>query len=409
MKRLKAILMGEEVGLLEQGRNGKLSFRYDPEWLAKEESRPLSQSLPLQPEKFNEKQCAPFFGGLLPEEQNREVIARNLGITSRNDFAMLREIGGECAGAVSLIEVNETRTSEPHAYEPISEAGLIAILEQLPQRPLLAGRSQVRLSLAGAQNKVALLLNDTEFAIPLHKSPSTHIIKPEHDRFPGLADNEAYCLKLASAVGLNVCEAGVRQFGKHRCLLITRYDRILRDGAVQRLHQEDFCQALAIPRLTKYQSEGGPGLGQCFELLRQASTSPAKDLLQLFHCVLFNYLIGNHDAHGKNFSLLYSTVNAHPIIRLAPFYDLISTAIYPELSEKMAMKIGKTYHPEELRLRDWEFHWRDIGFSSRQARRQSLQFIDALTHQLGPPGNEVESAIQATIAKRSTVLRKLFS
>lgn len=409
MKRLKVILMGEEVGLLEQGREGKLSFRYDPEWLAKEGRRPLSQSLPLQPEKFNEKQCAPFFGGLLPEEQNREVIARNLGITSRNDFAMLREIGGECAGAVSLIDVNETPTSAPHAYEPISEADLIGILDQLPQRPLLAGKSEVRLSLAGAQNKIALLWDDTKFAIPLHESPSTHILKPEHDRFPGLADNEAYCLKLASVAGLNVCKAVVRQFGKHRCLLVARYDRILREGTVRRLHQEDFCQALAIPRLTKYQSEGGPGLARCFERVRQASTSPAKDLLQLFHCVLFNYLIGNHDAHGKNFSFLYSAVNGSPSIRLAPFYDLISTAIYPELSGKMAMKIGKTYHPEALRLRDWELYWKEIGFSSRQARRQSLQFIDALTRQVGLPGNEAESAIQAIIAKRSTVLRKLFS
>jgi len=409
MKRLKVILMGEQVGFLEQSREGRLSFRYDPQWLAKKGSRPLSQSLPLRAEKFSEKECAPFFGGLLPEEHNREVVARNLGITPRNDFAMLREIGGECAGAVSLVDVNETPIPAPNKYEPIPEAGLIAILDQLPQWPLLAGKAEIRLSLAGAQNKVALLLDATGFAIPLHESPSTHVLKPEHAHFPGLADNEAYCLKLAAVAGLKVCAAVVRRFGPHRCLLVTRYDRILRDGAVQRLHQEDFCQALAIPSLTKYQSEGGPGLAQCFELVRRASSSPAKDLLELFHCVLFNYLIGNHDAHGKNFSLLYAAIEDRTVIRLAPFYDLISTAIYPELSGKMAMKIGKSYQPEALRLSDWELYWKNIGFSPRQARRQSLQFIDGLADPCSPPKNEVESRIQVIIAQRLTDLRTLFS
>ncbi|MCH8474278.1 MAG: type II toxin-antitoxin system HipA family toxin [Opitutales bacterium] len=408
MKRLKVILMGEQVGVLIQSREGKLSFHYDPQWLAKEGSLPLSQSLPLRAEKFNQKECAPFFGGLLPEENNREIIARNLGITPRNDFAMLREIGGECAGAASIIDPDQTPPTPTKEYEPISDADLIAILDQLPQRPLLAGKAEIRLSLAGAQNKVALLSDATGFAIPLHESPSTHILKPEHNRFPGLADNEAYCLKLASALGLKVCDAEVTQQGPHRCLLVTRYDRILREGSVQRLHQEDFCQALAIPSLTKYQSEGGPDLAQCFELVRRASSSPAKDLLQLFYCVLLNFLMGNHDAHGKNFSLLYSPINDRSAIRLAPFYDLISTAIYPELSGKMAMKIGKSYKPEAMRLRDWELYWKAIGFSSNQARRQSLQFIDALTERSGPPANEIESRIQTIITQRSKYLRRLF-
>lgn len=409
MKRLKVILAGEQIGHLEQNREGKLSFRYDPAWLKEEGSHPLSQSLPLRPEPFNEKECAPFFGGLLPEDPNREIIARNLGITSRNDFAMLREIGGECAGAVSLIDADETPILPSDAYEPITEADLISILNQLPQRPLLAGKAEIRLSLAGAQNKLALRLDARGFSIPLHESPSTHILKPEHDRFPGLADNEAYCLKLASAVGLNVCEAEVRQFEQHRCLLVSRYDRALRNGTVLRLHQEDFCQALSIPSLTKYQNEGGPGLARSFELVRRASASPAKDLLQLFYCVLFNYLIGNHDAHGKNFSLLYLPIDDLRVVRLAPFYDLISTAIYPELTKKMAMKIGKSYQPESLRLRDWELYWKAIGFSPRQALRQSLQFIDAVEQQCATPGSEVESRIQLVIAGHSAVLRRLFS
>ena len=408
MKQLMVILLGQEVGILEQNSVGKITFRYRTEWLEQKVNRPLSQSLPLRKEKFNEKECAPFFGGLLPEEQNREIIARNLGISPRNDYAMLREIGGECAGAVSLIPIDATSAPKSSAYQEISEAELIEILDQLPQRPLLAGRAEIRLSLAGAQNKVALYINKTGYALPLQESPSSHILKPEMDRFPGLADNEAYCLKLAAAVGLNVCQAEIRQLGPHRCILVTRYDRLVRNNSMQRLHQEDFCQALAIPSRNKYQMEGGPSLSQCFDLVRKASTRPAQDLLQLFNGVLYNYLIGNHDAHGKNFSLLYGSSEEPLSLRLAPFYDLICTAIYPQLTSKMAMKIGKSSLPEEITSRDWERYWESIGFSRKQARKQTLQFIDGLSLQCGAPENEVQAQIQDVITKRSEWLHGLF-
>lgn len=346
-----------------------------------------------------------LFRGLLPEEQNREIIARNLGITPRNDYAMLREIGGECAGAVSLIPLDEAIKAADHSYEPIPETELIGILDQLPQRPLLAGRSEVRLSLAGAQNKIALRLDDSGYAIPKNESPSTHLLKPELSRFPGLAENEAYCLKLAASAGLNTCQAEAIQLGPYRCLLVNRYDRVSRDGAVERLHQEDFCQAMGISSRTKYQSEGGPGLAQCFELLRRASSSPAQDLLQLFNAVLFNFLIGNHDAHGKNFSLLYVPEDDRVLVRLAPFYDLVSTAIYPELTPRMAMEIGKSSLPAECRLRDWELYWEAIGFSQKQARRQTIETMDGLLDLCESPKSAVESTIQSVIRERADALR----
>lgn len=407
MKQLKVILLGYDVGALEQSRDGRLSFAYSESWLASEWSRPLSQSLPLQSEPFSERECAPFFGGLLPEEHNREIVAKNLGITPRNDFAMLREIGGECAGAVSLLPVNEEPVTAKNRYEPVTESDLISILEQLPKRPLLAGRAEIRLSLAGAQNKVALRLEDNGYAIPLHESPSTHILKPEWERFPGLVDNEVYCLRLASSVGLSACKAEAKQFGPHRCLLVTRYDRVIAAGNIHRLHQEDFCQALGILSRIKYQNEGGPGLAQSFDLVRKTSSSPARDLLQLFNGVLFNYLIGNHDAHGKNFSLLYSALNEPMSVRLASFYDMISTACYPELTTRMAMKIGKTYESTELRQRDWELYWEAIGFSSKQARRQTLQFIENMTSLCQSPENDAEAKIQEIIIQRSNRLRAL--
>jgi serine/threonine-protein kinase HipA len=247
MKELRVILLGRPVGLLRQEEDGKMTFRYDAAWLGHETARPLSQSLPLRAEAFTEKECAPFFGGLLPEEQNREIVARNLGITPRNDYAMLREIGGECAGAVSLIPADQAPKTSDYSYEPISEAELIKILDQLPQHPLLAGSSEVRLSLAGAQNKIALRLDDSGYSIPKNESPSTHLLKPEVSRFPGLAENEAYCLKLAASIGLKTCQVEALQLGPYRCLLVNRYDRLSRNDAVERLHQEDFCQAMGIP------------------------------------------------------------------------------------------------------------------------------------------------------------------
>ncbi|WP_269524953.1 type II toxin-antitoxin system HipA family toxin [Coraliomargarita parva] len=409
MKQLKVILQGNEVGCLEQGADGRIAFSYKPEWLANSEARPLSQSLPLQSQSFNERECISFFGGLLPEEHNREVIARNLGITARNDFALLKEIGGECAGSVTLIPVEANPEPESNRYEAISESDLIRILDQLPQRPLLAGKSEIRLSLAGAQNKVALKLDASGYAIPLHEAPSTHILKPEIERFPGLVENEAYCLQLAAEVGLTTCKAEAKQFGPHKCLLVQRYDRIQQDAKIHRLHQEDFCQALGIPSRTKYQTEGGPGLSECFQLIRKVSANPARDLLQLSNAVLFNYLIGNNDAHGKNFSLLYSAPSETYSTRLAPFYDLICTACYPELSAKMAMKIGKSYLPSELRIRDWDLYWEAIGFSATQARRQALQFIDRLNDACQTPQNETQTKVQQVISDHSMSLRSILS
>lgn len=239
MKALNVYFHGELAGALELTPEGRIEFSYNGDWLESKGAHPLSQSLPLQPETFEERECIGFFGGLLPEEYNREIFARNLGITARNDYAMLREIGGECAGAVSLVAPETTPDKTEHSYTSISESELIEILDQLPQRRLLAGRAQVRLSLAGAQNKVALFKEGKEFSLPLHESPSSHFLKPEWERFPKLSLNEAYCLNLARRAGLPTTEAEAITFGPHHCLVVERYDRIRdRTGQLQRLHQE---------------------------------------------------------------------------------------------------------------------------------------------------------------------------
>lgn len=407
MKTLGVYFYGKQVGILSQDALGQYAFQYGRDWLDSPHARSISQSLPLRSEVFEERECVGFFGGLLPEDYNRELIARNLGITAHNDYAMLREIGGECAGAVALLDPAADFSARQHAYHSVSAEELEAILDTLPQKPLLAGEAEVRLSLAGAQNKLALYHDANGFALPLHESPSSHIIKPEPESFPGLVENENLCLRLARTVGLSCAEAEPLTLGKHRCLLVRRYDRKRNGAYLARLHQEDFCQALGIPSRLKYQTEGGPHLVHCFDLIRSASSRPARDLISLFEAVLFNYLIGNNDAHAKNFSLLYVPSGDRIQVELAPLYDLVCTASYAGLSPKMAMKIGSKYLPEDVRLRHWEAYWKEIGFSVKQAQHQTRLFMEKMEKSLsGGAGNGTEETIQGIISDRLFKLHK---
>jgi len=410
MKTLIVYFHGRKIGMLTQDSIGKYSFQYDPEWIREPAAHPLSQSLPLREEAYEERACAGYFGGLLPEDLNRDLIARNIGITGGNDYAMLKVIGGECAGAVSILDPEQEITVREHSYHPVSQEELETILDTLPHKPLLAGEAEVRLSLAGAQNKLAVYHDKNGFALPLHESPSTHILKPEVKGFPGLVENEATCMELAKKAGLPTATVKAIQIGPHRCLMVERYDRIGEGEQLHRLHQEDFCQAMGISSRYKYQNEGGPTLEQCFQLVRECSSRPAKDLIILFETVIFNFLIGNNDAHGKNFSLIYRPSGDQLRVELAPLYDLVSTAAYPGLSPRMAMKVGSKYDPADLRLRHWESYWETIGFSPKQANRQTRNFLERVEQLLpGLASSEMGEKIQGIIQDRRRALTRLLT
>lgn len=367
---------GKLVGALRLDEHGDMSFAYAPDWLSDPAAPPLSASLPKQAETFNRRACRPFFAGLLPEEGQREAVARALGLSKGNDFALLRALGGDVAGALTLWPEGEAPPAamEHAAPEPLGDNALIAILEELPKRPLLAGNEGLRLSLAGVQSKIPVVLVDGAIALTAPGQPTTHILKPPIERFPGTTENEAFAMTLAAEIGLSVAPVEPRVVAGRRFLLIERYDRAHdANGRVVRLHQEDFCQALGIPPEHKYAAEGGPTFKTGFELVRRVAARPAVEVLKLLDAAIFNLIVGNADAHGKNYSLLYTADGA----TLAPLYDLLSTVAYPELSPKLAMKIAKCATLEEIDESTWPKFAADAGLAAPFVRRRVKELAAA--------------------------------
>jgi serine/threonine-protein kinase HipA len=409
-RTLDVYLHEELVGHLVQDDGGQMSFEYLESWLAKPRAAALSQSLPLRKERFPAKECRGFFGGILPEESKREIIARNLGISAHNDYAMLEKIGGECAGAVTFIPAGQEVPKRDYHYRKLDAKELAGILRELPKRPLLAGEEGIRLSLAGAQDKVAVRIEGEEVSLPLGGAPSTHILKPAVERFAGVVFNEALCMTLAAHMNLPTAKVETRKVEDVDYLLIERYDRkrIMTDGvpAVERLHQEDFCQAQNIVSEMKYQKEGGPSFKQCFALLRNVSTTPVIDLASLLDAAIFNYLVGNNDAHGKNFSLVYPDKE----IRLAPLYDVISTVFYPELAIEMAMRIGREYSSDRVTPKDFEQLAEDAGLAKPLVRRRVPELATVAIEALGKIkiSGKVSDEVVDLIRKRCARAREKF-
>ena len=373
---LEVWLFANRIGTLALV-DGRLNFCYAPNWLSHKDVIALSASLPLQAEPFDDRKTRPFFAGLLPEGQMRRLIAQQFQVSGQNDFALLDHIGGECAGAVTFLEPGQalpvpTRNDN---VQWLSNDEVVAILDELPRRPMLAGKDGLRLSLAGAQDKLPVVFDGARIGLPLNGTPSSHILKPAITAVEDSVINEGFCMALAEAMQLKPAKSKIHQVLDRSFLLVERYDRLIdAQGNLQRLHQEDFCQTLGVVPEMKYQNEGGPDLAQCFDLVRNATRPSAPHVLRLLDCVIFNALIGNHDAHAKNFALLYTAKT--PV--LAPFYDTLSTAVYPTLTQKMAMKIGSKYKFSEVEKRHWEQFAEGVGFTKAQAKRRILELAKLL-------------------------------
>lgn len=344
------------AGTLATTADRGMVFSYDTSYLSRKTKKALSISLPLDSIEYGQKECLPFFSGLLPEGNVKRRISNYLHISETSTLKLLQELGGECAGMISILSENEKPTEvstvsfDEKNYEFITESKLSEIIENIDTRPLLKAKEDLRLSLAGAQEKLPLAYFNNKFYLPQNGAPSTHIVKPSGvDDLSTLAINEYACMKLASFCGLKTPAVELRTIGKSTFLLEERYDRNIKKKKIERLHQEDMCQALGIMSDQKYQNDGGPSIANIYTLIYKNSEIPLLDTRDFLEYVIFNFAIGNCDAHGKNYSFLYEK----GAIRLSPIYDTVCTLVYPGLTKKLSMKIGKHYEISKVNALDF--------------------------------------------------------
>lgn len=359
----------ELVGTLWLDEHRDFVFQYQPGWIENPDSLPISLQLPLRTDAYENNFSRPFFANLLPEAEVRRLLAARYGISAGNDFGLLAEIGGECAGALSLLTSSIQPTGNGE-YKKITDTHLDERIAEMPSRPLLSPEGAERLSLAGAQNKLPVTIKNGELFVPLGASPSSHILKPKISAYEETVENEAFCMLLAQKMGLDVPDVTIHQTPKNKLLSVKRYDRIPdKSGNLVRLHQEDFCQALGLMPNQKYESEEGPGFKRCFDLLMEHSKDPIRDKTRLIRWAFFNYLIGNSDAHAKNISMLITREGTF----LAPFYDLMSTNVYAGLDAKLSMKVGGKYKRREIAGRHWERFAEDAGVKSDVVKEAGIR------------------------------------
>jgi serine/threonine-protein kinase HipA len=422
-ERLWVVYEAQVVATLERRDDGGLALTYTELAIELAEGRVLlSASLPVRREPYQESELMPFFDGLLPEEMVRQRLAIRLRIEPSDTFGFLREIGRECAGAFSVIpEGADPIAAENEGVAWLSEDDLAATIRDLAARPLGVEPAQdIRISLAGAQDKLVLVVADGRVGLPRGTTPSTHILKPESQvvrgrrrlpAFPGLVANEAFCMKLADLSGLNVPPIELMMIDGEPAIIIERYDREHVEHHIRRLHQEDFCQALGVPSFRKYEKDGGPGLPEYLELVGRYSSRVVDDEPELIQRVAFNYAIGNADAHAKNFSLLYPELG---VARLAPAYDLISTHVYGHLTHDMATSVNGMYDSRAFQAIHWQRELIRLGLRERFYAGRLSDLADrieaAVPHALtwitaeGLP-HRIVDAVAAVVHERLAVLR----
>lgn len=348
------------VGTLRR-RDGGMSFAYAESWIASEDGFAVSLSLPLDGD-FDDARATRFFANLLPEANVRTLVCRRLGISEGNDFALLAAIGGECAGALSILPDGADPAARSDEYELLPPKKLAELASGYDALPLVDGDGRARLSLAGAQDKLPVKIDGARVLLPIGGSPSTHILKFPNRDYKHLPANEVVVMELARRVGLPTVRSGFRPIGAEGLCLVERYDRVRASGggAIERLHQEDFCQATGRGASAKYEDEGGPSFATSVELVREHSVTPLEDVDALVRWLAFNAIAGNADGHAKNLSLLMRDG-----LRLAPFYDLVCTRSYEALDRRLAMNVGGERDPDRLRATHLEACARSLDLKPR--------------------------------------------
>jgi len=426
--RLNVFLNSRHVGQLNRESSGAIDFRYEPTWLGWEHTLPVSLSLPLREERYIGAPVANVFDNLLPDNDGiRKHVAARVNATGIDAFSLLAALGRDCVGALQFLP--DGVTPDPAgtiAGRPISDDEIAAMLGNLARNPLgLDDDADFRISIAGAQEKTALLWSEGRWFKPTGTTPTTHIFKPPIGQLANGIDlsnsveNEFLCLKLTEAFGLPTASAEMATFGDTRTLIVKRFDRLLTDNQrLLRVPQEDCCQALSVPRTIKYEKDRGPGIQQILQLLA-ASDEPSLDQRRFFKAQIVFWLLGATDGHAKNFSVFLSPGGG---FNLTPLYDVLSAE--PSLAShqlrqnqmKMAMAVGTQRHYviKEITAR----HFIQTAEKARLGSQVALDVIDEVIASSPKAVSMVESqlpndypaplaeAVFAGIARRVTMLEQ---
>lgn len=361
MSELLIVIEGNLIGRVRAERSGRLSLGYEPAWRESAEGHSLSVSMPLAQITYPQKLVMPYLWNLLPENPNvLQRWAQQYHVSAANPFKLLANVGADVPGAAQFIppeRLEEIQSARRPTIEWMTIDELAERLRQLRtdiaavRRPGDIGK----MSLPGVQAKTAYYYDSQKnrWGVPGGRTPTTHIIKPCVPGFDGLVENEHLCQNIAARLGMPAANSYVLALDQ-TYIVVERYDRLPPPPGspfVQRIHQEDACQALGLMPGKKYQEEGGPGIAQIVTLIRRVSSDPETDVDRFLQANMFNWLIGGTDAHAKNYSLL---ISAGDEVRLAPLYDVSSQLPYPKLIEqRVAMKIGDHYDIARIGIADW--------------------------------------------------------
>ncbi len=432
---LDVSINGRRVGTLDKQANGAIGFVYAFDWLDWRHAFPVSLSLPLGDERYTGARVTAVFENLLPDSAPiRTRVAEQVGARGSDAFSLLSEIGRDCVGAMQFVPVGEgDPLSAGIAGTPMDDTDIERQLNNLARAPLgIEGDEDFRISVAGAQEKTALLWHQDRWWRPTGTTPTTHILKPQIGQIESAGgtidlsdsvENEHYCLTLLRAFGLETANTRMETFGETRTLVVERFDRRWvagdADGSrrLLRLPQEDFCQALSVPPTAKYQNEGGPGIVQLMALL-QGSDDPLADRLAVFKAHILFWLIGAPDGHAKNFSVFLKPGGR---FALTPFYDVMTGQLAADNGQirrnafKLAMSAGdnRHYRMDEISGRHFVETGREAGLSAAviddifaQIHAASDDALEAAAQAMpaGFPG-QISDAVARAVSERLRLLR----
>lgn len=397
---LVVLMNGDRIGTLVRSGDRRFRFLYDQD--LKADQTPLSVQMPVSARRYREATLGRWIAGLFPDRP--ELLRqwrRAFGVRGESEFDLLLHVGEDVAGAAQFVlpdRVDQVMEQEGE-LRTLTQANVEEMLRlTLGSRSVTIGHaSEGKFSLAGAQAKVALRMQDGVWADPSGSTPSTHIIKPGIAGLPDQEFVEDVTMRLAAQIGLNVAATSVQNFGQIRALVVERFDRVRFRAKIQRIHQEDIGQALGISPLRKYESEGGPNAGTVASLIERCSTDSEADNRRFVQALIFNWLTGGTDAHARNYSLMLHRAS----VRLAPLYDLNSYLAFSDSpDQKLSMSVGGKFHSADIRRRDWRESASELRVGMKwiegEIDRQLVELepaLESVVRQLGD-GHQNSAAVQ---------------